>query len=470
MATTRIISMHVNKGKTVAQCLTDRMDYAKNPDKTADGELVSAHECDPATVDAEFLLSKREYRAITGREQKSDVIAYQVRQSFRPGEITPELANRLGYELAMKLTKGRHAFIVATHIDKANIHNHVIWNSTALDCTRKFRDFLGSGRAVRRISDRLCLENGLSIVENPQPGNSSYGKWLGDQKKPSYQDRLRLAIDAALAEKPADYDAFLRALQTAGYEYKAGKQPGFRAAGQERFTRLRALKDGYSETEIHAVIAGEKEHIPMKKASAKRVPQRVNLLVDIQAKLQAGKGAGYERWAKVFNLKQMAQTMNYLTENGLLEYATLEEKAAAITARFNELSDQIKSTEKRLAEIAVLRTHIVNYSKTREVYVAYRKAGYTKQFLTEHEADILLHKAAKKAFDELGIKTLPTVRSLQSEYTERLTEKKSAYPKFVKARAEMKEVLAAKANVDRLLGIDTKPQEATYEPERKPGR
>lgn len=470
MATTRIISMHINKGKTVAQCLTDRTDYAKNPDKTAEGELVSAYECDPATVDAEFLLAKRQYRTLTGREQKNDVIAYQVRQSFRPGEITPELANQIGYELAMKFTKGRHAFIVATHIDKAHIHNHVIWNSTALDCTRKFRDFLGSGRAVRTISDRLCLEHSLSIIENPKLGNSSYGKWLGDKKKPSYQDRLRLAIDAALAEKPADYDAFVQVLQAAGYEYKGGKQPGFRTAGQEKFTRLRALKDGYSELEIRAVLAGEKAHTPKKKAPVKREPQRVNLLVDIQAKLQAGKGAGYERWAKVFNLKQMAQTINYLTENGLLEYAALEERAAVVTAHFNDLSGQIKSAEKRLGEIAVLRTHIVNYSKTREVYVAYRKAGYSKQFLAEHEADILLHKAAKKAFDELSIKKLPTIKALQTEYAELLAEKKKAYPEFVKVREKMKEVLTAKANVDRLLGKEMVQQEVAHEREQKSGR
>lgn len=470
MATTRIISMHINKGKTIAQCLTDRTDYAKNPDKTDNGELVSAFECDPATVDAEFLLSKRQYRAITGREQKNDVIAYQVRQSFKPGEITPEAANKIGYELAEKLTKGRHAFIVATHIDKAHIHNHVIWNSTSLDCTRKFRDFLGSARAVRKISDRLCLEHGLSIVENPKRGSSSYGKWLGDNQRLSFQDRLRLAIDAALAKKPADYDAFVRALQEAGYEYKGGKLPSFRAAGQKHFTRLRSLKDGYSEAEIRAVIAGEKTHTPREKSPRRQPTRRVNLLIDIQAKLQAGKGRGYERWAKSFNLKQMAQTMNYLTENGLLEYAQLSQKAEAATARFNDLSGQIKSAEKRLAEIAVLRTQIINYAKTREIYVAYRKAGYSKKFLAEHESDILLHKAAKKAFDELGVKKLPTVKSLQAEYAELLTAKKKAYGEYVKARDEMKDVLTAKANVDRLLGKEKEQQEKTREQDEKQGR
>lgn len=176
MATTRIISMHRNSGKTVAQCLTDRTDYAKNPEKTKDGELITAYACDPKTVDAEFLLSKRQYLTLTGRTQGSDVIAYQIRQSFRPGEVTPEEANKLGYELAERFLKGKHAFIVATHCDRAHPHNHIIFNSTSLDCKRKFHDFLGSGKAVARLSDTICLEHKLSIIEHPKLGNNSYNK------------------------------------------------------------------------------------------------------------------------------------------------------------------------------------------------------------------------------------------------------------------------------------------------------
>lgn len=471
MATTRLISMHINKGKTIAQCLTDRTDYSKNPEKTKDGELVSSFECDAATVDAEFLLGKRQYHVITGREQKNDVIAYQIRQAFKPGEIDPATANKIGYELGLKWTKGKHAFIVATHTDKAHIHNHIIYNSTSLDCTQKFRDFKRSGLALQKVSDRLCLEYGLSIVEAPKGGRKHYGKWLGENKKPSFQERLRLAIDVALSERPADYDAFLKLMADAGYEYKPGQQPGFRAPGQKRFTRLRSLKDGYSGDEIRAVIAGAKTHTPRRKNLAPiKGPKRVNLLVDIQAKLQEGKGAGYQRWASVFNLKQMAQTMNYLTEHNLLEYGQLEEKSAAATVRFNDLSAQIKAAEKRMAEITVLRTHIINYSKTRDTYAAYRKAGYSKKFLAEHESDIILHKAAKKAFDDLGMKKLPTVKALQTEYAALLADKKKAYAEYREARDEMRDLLAAKANVDKLMGYDEKPPEQEKDKEKTQGR
>ena len=453
MATTRIIPMHVNKGKTIAQCLKARTDYAKNPDKTDGGVLVSSYACDPETVDAEFLLSKQEYRALTGRTQKRDVIAYQLRQSFLPGEITPEEANRLGQELAQRFTKGDHAYIVCTHIDKKHVHNHIIWNSVSLDCDRKFCNFWGSSKAIRRLNDTICIENGYSIVEHPQRHGKSYDQWLGDQKPPTHRERLCMAIDHALEQKPADFDALLMLLHDAGYEVKQGKNPAFRSADQKRFIRLDTLGEGYAKDDLLAILAGRKQHCPRKQVHAP-APEKLNLLIDIQSKLCEGKGVGYARWASIFNLKQMAQTMNYLSENNLLEYAVLEEKAATATAHHNELSVQIKAAEKRMAEIAVLRTHIINYAKTREVYVAYRKAGYSKKFLAEHEADILLHKAAKNAFNDMGVKKLPTVKSLQTEYAEVLEEKKKAYAEYRRSREEMRELLTAKANVDRLLNME----------------
>ena len=450
MATTRLIPMHQNKGKSISQCLTDRTEYAKNPDKTADGEFISAYECDPATVDAEFLAAKRIYADRTGRSQQSDVIAYQMRQSFRPGEVTPEEANKIGYEFAMRWTKGKHAFIVATHVDKVHIHNHIIYNSTTLDCTKKFRNFLGSTNAVRRLSDAICMEHRLSVILNPNPSRGHYGKWLGEQKQPTFSDRLRQAIDMALKQKPKNFEHFLLLMENSGYEVKRGAHTAFKGAEQQRFIRLRSLGEGYSESELREVIAGKKLHMPSKTAASKSDKQ-VNLLVDIQAKLQAGKGPGYERWAKTFNLKQMAHTLNYLSENNLLSYEALSEKATEASARFHALSAQIKATEKRMAEIAVLRTHIINYSKTRDVYVAYRKAGYSKKFYEEHTADLLLYKAAKQAFDALGSKKVPTVKALNAEYAEFLSAKKKAFTEYNNARAEMRELLTAKANVEQIL-------------------
>ena len=456
MATTRIIPLHAGKGRTVGKAISDIIDYVKNPDKTDHGRLITSYQCDSRVADAQFLLDKQTYAARTGRVRGADdVIAYHLRQSFVPGEITPEEANRLGVELARRFTKGKHAFIVCTHIDKAHVHNHIIWNSTALECDRKFRNFWGSTRAVHRLSDTICIENGYSIVEASRRRGQSYNKWLGEAAKPSHKEQLRQAIDRALAQKPGNLEELLRLLEQDGFTvHRRGKTISISAEDWGNNVRFDRLGNGYTLDDLLAVLSGQKEHTPRKQSAPQAVPPKVNLLVDIQAKLQAGKGAGYARWAKVFNLKQMAQTMNFLTEHNLLEYAELQDKAAAATAHHNELSAKIKAAEKRMAEIAVLRTHIVNYAKTREVYVAYRKAGYSKKFRAEHEAEILLHQAAKSAFDEMNVKKLPKIKELQTEYVQLLEEKKKTYAEYRRSREKMRELLTAKANVDRLLNME----------------
>ena len=450
-----MLQRHANEGESIAEAIRDCLDYGKNPEKTVDGKYISSYECDPATVAAEFLLAKASYKAMTGREQKkdSDVLCYQIRQSFYPGEITPEEANRISYELAMRWTKGRHAFIVTTHTDKQHIHSHIYYNSTTLDCIRKFRNFWGSSFALRRLSDRLCLENGLSIVENPKPRSKgkfrNYGEWQAGQKKPlTYQDRLRAAIDTALAKRPADFPAFLSLMEQAGYEVK--QQRGvisFRAPGQERFTRLRSdtLGEGYSETDIRAALSGSRQRPGQPR-------QKISLAIDIQSRLQ-GKGPGYERWAKVFNLKQMAAALAYLQDNGLTDYEQLEQKATAATEHFHKLSDQIKSTEAALHTNMELKAATVQYAKTRPVFEKYKASKYSKKFLAEHEADIELYRAACADFKAiLGGAKLPKMDTLKEEGRKLSEQKKKLYAEYRKAKADMQEVTTIKANIDYLLG------------------
>ena len=445
LAATRLIALHKNKGKSVAACLKSRTDYAQNPDKTQQGELVSSYECSPLTVDEEFMLSKRQYELATGRRQKSDVIAYQIRQSFKPGEITAEEANKVGYELAMRFTKGKYAFIVATHTDREHIHNHIIYNSTALDSTRKFRDFLLSGLAVQRLSDLICLEHQLSVIEI-KPYRERQKRTLYPPKE-SNRDKLCAVIDNILLnEKPAGFEGFLQKLEQQGYEIKWGKYTSVKGARQKRFIRFRTLGAGYSEVEIKAVIAGKAEHRPHQKQPPKE--QSFHLLVDIQAKLSEGKGEGYARWAKRYNLKEMSKTLIFLQENKIGSIGEMQERVNAATARYHELGDSIKAAEQRMTEIAVLRAHIANYARTRPVYDAYRKAGYSKKFFEEHREQITLHKAAKAAFDEASLKKLPKVKELDAEYSALLSQKKAAYPAYRKARDEMQELKKAQKNVE----------------------
>lgn len=255
MATTRLIPHHISSGRTIAESMRDRFDYGQDPVKTLSGSLMRAYECDPMTADAEFLLTKAMYQAITGREQErdADVLCYQVRQSFPPGELSPQEALDIGYELAMRWTKGRHAFFVVSHADRPHPHVHIYYNSTALDCTRKFRNFFYSSFALRRLSDRVCLEHELSVIQNPKLHSKGkfrhYGEWLEANRKPSFKEQLRAAMDAALSEQPADLPAFLSLLEEAGIEVIHGRGGvlSFRLPGQERATRWRGstLGDGY---------------------------------------------------------------------------------------------------------------------------------------------------------------------------------------------------------------------------------
>lgn len=459
MATTRLIALHIKKGSTVAQCLADRTNYSQNAEKTNGGEFVSSYECDPMTVDEEFLLSKRQYQHITGRQQKHDVIAYQIRQSFKPGEITPEEANQVGYELAMRFTKGKHAFIVATHIDRAHIHNHIIYNSTSLDATRKWNNFFFSGLAVQRLSDIVCLEHGLSVI-TPKPYRERSKRTLFPKKK-SQRELLCDAIDNLLSSKPKTFQELTEQLAQMGYEFKDGKHPAFRKQGEKRFLRLRSLGEGYSYEELQAVLKGKAVHcVRGNKDNGKAPSQRkFNLLIDIQAKMAEGKSAGYERWAKKYNRKEAAKTVCLLREKGVNSYDELVVLTDKLSARFGELSDSIKAAEKCMVEIGALQTHINNYSKTRKVYEAYRKAGYSKKFFEEHREEIQLHKAAKQAFDKLPEKKLPSRKTLHKEFHQLLTEKKKAYAEYRQIKKDMQEYLVAKQTVEHILGINKQEKE-----------
>ena len=419
MAATRLIPLHAGKGRTVAQSLGDRTDYAKNPEKTEKGELVTAYGCDPFTVDEEFLLQKRTYEQIHGRRGNDSIIAYQIRQSFKPEEITPEEANRLGHELAMRFTKGRYSFIV----------------------------------------DLICLENGLSVISpRPYSERPNRAKYV---KRETVRETICADIDAALAGRPKDFKDFIKSMEKAGYEVKQGKHPAVKGKGQQRFIRLSSLPEGYREEDIRAAISGER--ISERKAgSPVRAERSVNLLIDIQSKMRE-KGAGYARWATVYNLKQISKTLLFLRDHKIDSLEQLQAIALEKAAKRDELLSSIRASEKRLAEIASLKKHIINYSKTRATYEAYRKAGYSKNFFEAHREEITLHKAAKQAFNELGVRKIPKVKELSAEYAELLSGKKAAYAEYRKVRDEAQELAIAERNIASLYEAESREQERQKE-------
>jgi len=460
LATSYLKKHRVSKGLSILQSIRDRLDYGKDPNKTRDGELIAAYMCDPETAAAEFVLAKAEYKAITGREQKRDsnVLLYQIRQSFPQGEVDAETALEIGYNFALRWTKGKHAFFVVSHIDRPHPHIHIYYNSTSLDCTRKFRDFWGSARAVQRLSDRICLENGLSIIADPKPKSKGkykhYGEWLGDQNPPSFRERLKAQIDTCLAQKPESFDAFLQAMTAEGYEIKHGRGGAisFRIEGQENFTRLRSstLGTGYGSEDIQAVIEGR---IPAPKAEQLH-PPKINLIVDIQSKMRAGKGPAYEQWAKIHNLKQMAAALQYLKEHDLLEYGQLEQRAEELTDRFHALAHKIKSIEATVGTNTELKSAIVDYAKTRPIFEGYKAAKYSNKYLAEHETDLQLYRAAQATFRRIlnGAK-LPKMDTLKQESQQLRVEKNSAYREYRAAKKDMQDIITAKHNIDHLLSL-----------------
>ena len=427
--------------------------------------MISSYACDHMTADAEFLLSKAKYRAVTGREQRrdADVLCYQIRQAFKPGEITPEEANRIGYELAMRWTKGKHAFFVVSHADRPHPHVHIYYNSTTLDCTRKYRDFLGSARALRRLSDRICLEHDLSVIKNPKLHSKGkfqhYGQWLGAARPPSYKEQLRGIIDGALADRPADFAGFLQRMEAAGVQVKRGRGGviSFRLPGQDRATRFRAssLGIGYGPEDVEAVIDGR---APVRKPAQGRprpaAPQRVNLIIDIQQRMAQGKGPGYERWAKIYNLKQMAAALQFLQENGLTDYDALAERTAAAVDRAHALAGELREVEERLASTTKLMGAVVDYAKSRPVFEGYKAARYSKKYLAEHGPELADYRAAKAALNELldGEK-LPKMDALKEKRRKLAARKKALYAEYRAAQQEMREAVAVKANIDHLLGL-----------------
>ena len=422
---------------------------------------MSSYLCDPETAHAEFMLVKGQYQAETGRTAEQGALCYQIRQAFPQGEVTPKEANRIGYETAMRWTKGKYQFFVCTHTDKGHIHNHIYYNSTAYDRSRKFRNFIGSSFALRRLSDRVCLEHALSVVERPKLHSKGrflhYGQWQGEVRPPSQKEQIRCAIDTALSKRPADFADFLRRMEAVGFQVVHGRGGviSFRAPGHDRAARLRAstLGAGYGREDIQAVIDGK---APTRTAPVRRAPtpRRVNLLIDIQERMRQGKGPAYERWAKVYNLKQMAAALQYLKEHQLFEYDDLAAKTGAATERFHTLAGDIQHTEAELSRVSDLMAAVVQYAKTRPAFDGYKAAKYSRKYLAEHEAELADYRAAKATMAELlGGEKLPKMDVLKEKRRQLAARKKALYLEYRKAQQDMRELVAVKGSVDHLRGL-----------------
>ena len=475
MATTWMKALHRLNGISVAAALDKNADYILDRNKTEDGKLVDSYECHPFTAQAEFLFSKQLYAQKTGRNQgKRDVIAYHIRMSFKPGEVTDEKALELGKELAMRWTKGKHQFIVAAHSNTNNPHVHIIFNSVTLDCDRKFQDFKRSAIALRRVSDQLCLEHGLSIIEKPGLSKGyNRREYLNGEKPVSIRDKLRDLINSNIVQGMT-FEEFISAMKKAGCEVKRGKHLAFKIPDGKKFIRCNSLGDDYIESALLERLSADRLVVQKEKSTISETPsiQKPNLLIDIQAKIQQDYGPGFKHWAGIRNLRDAAKTLLFLQERGLDNYDLLAERTESTTKSFNKRSGRIKEIDTQQKEISTLQKHIGSYAKTKEVLAEYNRlksikpSGFAKfistqtpaqKFYAENESAIKRCVEAKKFFDKQGYgrgnnKKLPTIKSLQIEYNKLEAEKKKLYSGFKVDREEMIALKVAKQNVDMILG------------------
>ena len=440
--------MAVTKIKPVKSTLSKALDYIENPDKTDGKMLISSFGCSYETADIEFGYT------LSQALDKGSNLAFHLIQSFAPGEVDYEKAHEIGKQLADAVTKGQHEYVVTTHIDKGHIHNHVIFCAVNFVDHHKYNSNKRSYYGIRNMSDKLCRENGLSVVV-PGKGSKgkSYAEYQAEKTGTSWKGKLKTALDA-LIPQVSSFEELLTRLQAAGYEIKPGKYVSCRAPGQERFTRLKTLGADYTEEAIRERIAGRRA----KAAKAPREQRDVSLLIDIENSIKAAQSKGYEQWAKIHNLKQAAKTMNFLTEHKIEQYADLVSRIEEMSAESGQAADALKNAEKRLADMAVLIKNVSTYQKTKPVYDAYRKARNREKYRAGQEQAIILHEAAARSLKAAGIAKLPNLAALQSEYEALQAQKEALYADYGKLKKKVREYDIIKQNIDSILQADRQPE------------
>ena len=386
--------------------------------------------------------------------QKGNNLAFHLIQSFEPGEVDYQKAHEIGKQLADAVTKGQHEYVLTTHIDKGHVHNHIIFCAVNFVDHHKYNSNKRSYYGIRNMSDKLCRENGLSVVV-PGKGSKgkSYAEYQAEKTGTSWKGKLKTTVDA-LIPQVSSFEELLTRLQAAGYEIKPGKYVSCRAPGQERFTRLKTLGADYTEEAVRERIAGRRTKV----AKAPREQRGVSLLIDIENSIKAAQSKGYEQWAKIHNLKQAAKTMNFLTEHKIEQYADLVSRIEEMAAESGQAADALKNAEKRLAEMAVLIKNVSTYQKTKPVYDAYRKARNREKYRAGQEQAIILHEAAVRSLKAAGIAKLPNLAALQSEYEALQAQKEALYADYGKLKKKVREYDIIKQNIDSILQADRQPE------------
>ena len=437
--------MAVTKIKAIRGTLSKAIAYILNPEKTDENLLVSSYGCASETAAREFEWTRKI------AEQKGmnpvRIIARHVIQSFEIGEVTPELAHEIGKQFADEILGGKYEYVLTTHIDKDHVHNHLIFNAVDFVDYHAYKSYKRIYYDMREVSDRLCKENGLSVIPPSQNKGMGYKEYTEAKRGTSWKQKLKQTIDR-LVITAKDYDDFLRLMQEAGYEIKTGKYISFRAKGQERFTRSKTIGENYTEERIKERIAGRTP----RRSQRQTTPKGISLIGDIQERIRLIDSKGYEYKAKLTILKEAARTLNYLTENNLLQYADLEKKVEDVHSSYDRTGKELKGVEARLREVQPLIKNISNYQRLKPVYDAFQKAKDKPGFKAKHEAELVIFEAARSTLLAMqGDEKLPSLKTLQAEQAQLFEEQERLYAERNRFKKEAKQIETIKSNVDTFL-------------------
>ena len=437
--------MAVTKIKAIRGTLSKAIAYILNPEKTDEKLLVSSYGCASETAAREFEWTRKI------AEQKGmnpvRIIARHVIQSFEIGEVTPELAHEIGKQFADEILGGKYEYVLTTHIDKDHVHNHLIFNAVDFVNYRAYKSYKRIYYDMREVSDRLCKENGLSVIPPSQNKGMGYKEYTEAKRGTSWKQKLKQTIDRIVITAK-DYDDFLRLMQEAGYEIKTGKYISFRAKGQERFTRSKTIGENYTEERIKERIAGRTP----RRSQRQTTPKGISLIGDIQERIRLIDSRGYEYKAKLTILKEAARTLNYLTENSLLQYADLEKKVEDVHSSYDRTGKELKGVEARLREVQPLIKNISNYQRLKPVYDAFQKAKDKPSFKAKHEAELVIFEAARSTLLAMqGDEKLPSLKTLQAEQAQLFEEQERLYAERNRLKKEAKQIETIKSNVDTFL-------------------
>ena len=434
--------MAITKTHPIKSTLKAAIDYICNPEKTDGKLLVSSYGCTAETADIEFAWTRR--HAI----DKGTHLGRHLIQAFEPGEVSPEEAHEIGMQLAKEILGGKYEFVLTTHIDKGHIHNHLIFNAVSFTDHKHYHSNKRSYHYIRRTSDRLCKEHGLSVIIPGKDKGKSYIEHQAAQAGTSYKAKLKAAIDR-LIPASADFEDLLLRLQREGYEIKRGKYVSCRVSDQERFTRMKTLGVDYTEEAITARIAGRSR--PSRQP--KQRDGRISLLIDIQNNIKAQQSAGYRRWATIENLKRIADTSNFLTEHGIGSYEELLDRCEVAAASAARLKADLRDTGAKIDELALKMKHVAAYRQLKPIYDRYKASRDKEKFLRGHESEIILFEAAARECKRLGAVPLPTTESMKKDLANLTTEKERLLAEYKAARTEAQEYDTVKQNVDALLAV-----------------